>query len=169
MADQNDKEKHPPVVVYRILRQVDDLITALDGELSAQTYGPDSLLCRKRQFLRAMLLRKEWKHLPEAYFTLLIHAAVYEPDPSLNREFIEPALRAFGYQRVQEALLTYLDQGTPREKGGAARACYWAWLPIIFDHRTGYEEFRRLCDENLRMRKDLLLQKTFVANEDLDV
>ena len=169
MIDPNDKENRPPVVVYRILRQIEDLITSSDGEPSEQTHGPESKLGRKRQFLRAMLLRKEWKHLPEAYFAPLTRTAVYEADPSLNRDFIEPALRAFGYQRVQEALLTYLEQGTPREKAGAAQACYWAWLPIILDFRTGYEEFRRLCDENLRVRRDILLLKTFVENGDLDV
>lgn len=34
---------------------------------------------------------------------------------------------------------------------------------------TGYEELRHLCDENLWVRKDILLPKTFVENEDLDV
>jgi hypothetical protein len=43
----------------------------------------------------------------------LVRTAVYESDPSLNQDFIEPALKAFGYRKVQEALLAYLEQGTP--------------------------------------------------------
>lgn len=156
---------------------MEELITSSEGAgstqatdtLVSQPPDPESLLWRKRRFLHAMLVRKRWEHLPDAYFASLMRLAVYEPDPSLNRDFIEPALRAFGYQRVQEALLVYLEQGTLREKAGAARACYWAWFPIVLEPRPGYEEFRRSCDAELWRRKDLLLLKTFVEQEDLEV
>jgi hypothetical protein len=178
MAERNEKEKPPPATVYRTLRQVEDLLCSLEEEgstpetkdLFKRMYGPGSLLWQKRQVLKtSLLVRKQWNSLPEAYFTPLMRLAVYEPDPGLNREFIEPALRAFGYRRVQEALLDYLEQGMLREKAGAARACYWAWLPIVLSPNPGYEEFRRICDEGLWARRDILLLKTFVENEDLDV
>lgn len=83
-----------------------------------------------------------------------MRTAVYEANPSFNQDFIKPALGAFGHRKVQQALLTYLEQGTPREQAGAVRACYWAWEP---------------CDEDLRVKRDILLLKTFVESEDLAV
>lgn len=88
---------------------------------------------RKKHFLAFLLREGRDPHLPEAFFPLLMRVAVYEPNPSFNRSFIEPCLRAFGYRRVLEALLTYLATGTNREKAGAARASYWAHLPLLLD------------------------------------
>jgi hypothetical protein len=73
MAERNEKEKPPPVAIYRALRQVEDLITSSEGEPSLHTQGPESLLWRKRHFLRtSLLVRKQWEHLPEAYFAPLM-------------------------------------------------------------------------------------------------
>jgi hypothetical protein len=167
MVERNEQGKPPPVAIYRALRQLEDVLAPFGGKPSWHTHGPDSSVERKRRFLKtSLLVRKQWQHLPETYFAPLMRLAIYEPDPSLNREFIEPALRAFGYHRVQEALLDYLEQGTLREKAGAARACYWAWLPIVLDPRPGYEEFRQFCDEDLWVRRDILFLKTFVEQAD---
>jgi hypothetical protein len=68
--------------------------------------------------------------LPEAAFGVLMKAAVHDPDPSFNRQFVEPALNAFGYRRVRSALLDYLRTGTDQERAGAARAWYWSALPL---------------------------------------
>ncbi|MFK0152498.1 hypothetical protein ACIQVK_10530 [Streptomyces sp. NPDC090493] len=68
--------------------------------------------------------------LSEASFGVLVKAAVYDPDPSFNRQFVEPALNAFGYRRVRSALLDYLRTGTDQERAGAARAWYWSALPL---------------------------------------
>jgi hypothetical protein len=152
MAEQNEQEKAPPVAIYRALRLIEDVLTSSEGEISVSTHGPESVLWQKWQFLKtSLLVRKQWEHLPEAYFAPLIHTAVYEADPSFNQDFLKPALRAFGYRKVQEALLTYLEQGTPREQAGALRAWYWAWKP---------------CDEDLRVKRDIVLLKTFVDSED---
>lgn len=109
-----------------------------------------------------------WKDLLQAWFTPLMRMAVYEPDPSFNRWFIEPALQACGYRRVLEALFAYLEQGTNREKAGAARAFYWAWG---LSAREDQWHFQRISDEltDLRRRSRLLFLKTFVECEDLDV
>lgn len=132
---------------------------------------PVRFLYRKKRFLVELLRKGKWKDLPQTYFTALAHLAVYEPNPSFNRYFLEPALWAFGYRRVQEALLEYLEKGTNREKAGAARACYWAWAPIIFDLKTEREAFQWIWDElaDVRLRRNILLLKTFVECEDLDV
>ncbi|MFJ3105485.1 hypothetical protein [Streptomyces sp. NPDC086835] len=68
--------------------------------------------------------------LPEASFDALVKAAVHDPDPSFNRQFVEPALNAFGHRRVRSALLAYLRTGTDPERAGAARAWYWSALPL---------------------------------------
>ncbi|WP_328861188.1 hypothetical protein [Streptomyces sp. NBC_00306] len=67
--------------------------------------------------------------LSEESFDTLVRAAVHDPDPSFNRQFVEPALNAFGQRRVQSALLAYLKAGTDHERAGAARAWYWSALP----------------------------------------
>ena len=133
-----------------------------------QSDDPVRFLYRKKGFLVTLLGKGKWKDLPQTYFTSLVRLAVYEPDPSSNRWFIAPALWAFGYRRVQEALLEYLEEGTNREKAGAARACYWAWGHDIFDDP---KDFQRIWDElaDVRLRRNILLLKTFVECEDLAV
>ncbi|WP_454331412.1 hypothetical protein [Streptomyces glaucescens] len=68
--------------------------------------------------------------LSEESFDVLLAAAVHDPDPSFNRNFLEPALNAFGRVRVQSALLAYLRTGTDDQRAGAARAWYWSALPL---------------------------------------
>ncbi|MEU8839128.1 DUF664 domain-containing protein [Streptomyces roseus] len=68
--------------------------------------------------------------LSEESFQTLIKAAIYDPDPSFNRHFLEPALNAFGHRRVQASLLGYLRAGTDIERAGAANAWYWSALPL---------------------------------------
>lgn len=147
-----------------------------------KTSAPD-LILYKRHFLRHLLLKsvswketqqgkekweEKWKEPLQAWFMPLMHLAVYEPDPSFNRWFIEPALWACGYRRVLDVLFAYLEQGTNREKAGAARAFYWAWG---LGPRVDREQFQQIGDEraDLRRRADLLFLKTFVGCEDLDV
>lgn len=141
---------------------------------------------RKRLFLAALLKKgapwkekekEQWeetcKDLLQAWFTPLMRIAVYEPDPSFNRWFIEPALRTCSYRRVRAALLEYLEHGTNREKAGAARAIYWAWAPISYHAHpdTWRQDYQRITDEcaDVTRRLYILLLKTFVACEDLDV
>jgi hypothetical protein len=61
----------------------------------------------------------------EDWFEPLVRAAVYDPNPSFNRQLVEPTLTAFGRRRVQLALLGYLRAGANQERAGAARAWYW--------------------------------------------
>ncbi|CAL9519162.1 hypothetical protein SUDANB176_03815 [Streptomyces sp. enrichment culture] len=82
---------------------------------------------RVRAALRAACRRGV--DLSEEAFDALVGAAVHDPDPSFNRQFVEPALNAFGRRRVQAALLHRLRTGTDPERAGAARAWYWSALP----------------------------------------
>ncbi|MGR6975022.1 hypothetical protein ACU639_36465 [Streptomyces cynarae] len=76
--------------------------------------------------------------LPEELFAPLMAAAVYDPDPSFCRWFVEPALYTFGRRRVMTALLDYLRSGTDAERAGAERAFYCAHLPLRADRSPAY-------------------------------
>lgn len=66
--------------------------------------------------------------LSDDFFTPLVAAAIYEPDPSFTRWFAKPAIEAFGRLRVRRALLEYLKTGSDRERIGAAQAWYYTQL-----------------------------------------
>jgi len=67
-------------------------------------------------------------NLSDDFFTPLVAAAIYEPDPSFTRWFVEPAVGAFGRLRVRRALLEYLMTGSNQERVGAAQAWYYTQL-----------------------------------------
>lgn len=117
---------------------------------------------------------REGLTLPDTAFGALLKAAVYDPDPSFDRQFVEPALNAFGRRRVRSALIEYLRKGTDLERAGAARAWYWTALPLRLyevraentraDSRTDSEDRSVLVSA----WNEAALQE-FVSNEDLDV
>ncbi|MGP4090581.1 hypothetical protein [Streptomyces sp. KR55] len=80
----------------------------------------------------------ERARLPEEFFAPLMAAAVYDPDPSFCRWFVEPAVYAFGRRRVMTALLDYLRTGTDAEQAGAKRAWYCAHVPLHADRSPAY-------------------------------
>ncbi len=63
--------------------------------------------------------------VPEEWYEPLLRAAVHEPDPSLNRQLVEPLVAAYGHRRVRLALIAYVDTGSAPDAAGAARAWYW--------------------------------------------
>ncbi|MEU6590567.1 hypothetical protein ABZ923_15325 [Streptomyces sp. NPDC046881] len=94
---------------------------------------------RARQLAHAV--RKpllERTQLPEEFFAPLLAAAVYDPDHSFCRWFVEPAVYAFGRRRVMTALLDYLRTGTEAEQAGARRAWYCAHVPLRADRSPAY-------------------------------
>ncbi|QNP75577.1 hypothetical protein IAG44_04285 [Streptomyces roseirectus] len=107
--------------------------------------------------MRKALARRQ--PLPEEFFVPLIEAAVHDPDPSFNRQFVEPALRAFGRRRVQSALLDRLRTGTNPERAGVARAWYWTGLPKAAQDRA---------PDVVAAWNEAALRE-FVGNDDLDV
>ncbi|MFI5571343.1 hypothetical protein ACIA6T_29200 [Streptomyces sp. NPDC051740] len=86
--------------------------------------------------VRKPLLKRT--HLPEEFFAPLLAAAVYDPDPSFCRWFVEPAVHAFGRRRVMTALLDCLRTGTEAEQAGAERAWYCAHVPLRADRSPAY-------------------------------
>ncbi|MGW2051649.1 hypothetical protein ACWCPF_41935 [Streptomyces sp. NPDC001858] len=80
----------------------------------------------------------ERARLPEEFFAPLMAAAVYDPDPSFCRWFVEPAVYAFGRRRVMTALLDHLRTGTDAEQAGAKRAWYCAHVPLRADRSPAY-------------------------------
>jgi hypothetical protein len=120
---------------------------------------------------------KERDHLSEEFFGPLIRAGVYDPNPSLNRRFIEPAVTAFGRRRVKIALIDVLRTGTNAERAGAARAWYWTGIPMrvagldssgcyIYTPESLAE---REAVADLRAQWQETALREFVFNEDLDV
>ncbi|MEU6550569.1 hypothetical protein ABZ915_09805 [Streptomyces sp. NPDC046915] len=102
-------------------------VLSLDVAAEPEAHGPHTWVHRARAALRDACRRG--LILSDESFHALVKAAVHDPDPSLNRQFVEPALNAFGHVRVQTALLGYLRTGTDLERAGAARAWYWSALP----------------------------------------
>ena len=56
----------------------------------------------------------------------MLIAAVNEPDPSLNNEFIKPCRRVFDYVHIQNILLDIFRNGDKAKKIGVLKALYWA-------------------------------------------
>lgn len=110
-------------------------------------------------------------------FEVLVRAAVLDPNPSFNRQFVEPAVAVFGRREVQAALIRYLRTGTDQERAGAARAWYWAQAGLVYRGQENYEkgiatpesraEYDAVAD--LRAEWGEATLREFVANDDLDV
>ena len=130
---------------------------------------------RSWQHQARRLIELEVRQSPadEAWFEPLMRAAIYEPDPSFNRQLVEPALAVFGRRRVQMALLEYLRTGTNVQRAGAARAWYWTQVPLVYvdlssiptpESKAEYDAFA-----DLRREWHETALHVFVTNEDLDV
>lgn len=96
--------------------------------------------------------------IPKKLAHLMLEMGVNEPNPSGNRYFIEPAVKALGATYVLRRLKTHLEDGIGFEKAGAASAAYWVRGDAAdVDYQRANAEFR---DELLRQ---------FIANEDIEV
>ena len=76
----------------------------------------------RRRFVSAVFHRQAG---PSALASTMLRMGVEEENPSTNRLFIEPAVKAMGPRRVMNRLLDLLRDGSDREKAGAASAAYW--------------------------------------------
>jgi hypothetical protein len=104
----------------------------------------------------------------EELFGPLVRAAVYEPDPSFNAEFVAPAVTLFGYRRVKLALIDYLANGSRPERVGAIRA--WVWTQVRRSTTPTPEE--KTLDDSLADLRDAWQEtvlQVFVADDDLDL
>jgi hypothetical protein len=96
--------------------------------------------------------------VPKQLRAAMLRTGVYERNPSLNRQFIEPCVRSYGSRWVKEEWLRYLESGTNAEKTGAASALYWS---------GGMPDGEDV--DNLRQRIHSQLLREFVGNENLQV
>ncbi|MDH6137354.1 hypothetical protein P3T37_006786 [Kitasatospora sp. MAA4] len=156
------------------LRCLADVVRVLGLDVAPESDAGD----RRTWEHRARAALREACHqgliVSEASFDALMKAAVHDPNPSFNRQFVEPALNAFGHWRVQSALLDYLRTGADQERAGAARAWYWSALPLrlsqVRAESQGTESQAEPDDRSVVVREwyDTALRE-FVSNEDLDV
>jgi hypothetical protein len=112
---------------------------------------------RKKWFVQLLCARVDT--LPDDFFMPLVRAAVYEEDPSYNRDFVDPCIRIFGVRRVSEALLNFVATGTNFEKAGAINALYWA-----LGSPDNAEEI-----EDIYIRRRCMYLQEFVSNRNLSV
>src|SRR6185312_13105355 len=115
--------------------------------------------------------------LPEGLLAPLLDAGIDEVNPSYNRAFIEPCMRAFGARRVNGYLLEVVASGSDVRKMGAMKALYWAQVPLRFvgeapsyaiEHATPESRAAYEALADVRERKRTLLLETFVSNPNLD-
>ena len=120
------------------------------------------------QTLKAFLLdnEKKWfvadlldhlQEFPKDLLKPMLYAAVHEPDPSFNNEFIKPCRRVFDYVDIQKLLLDVFQNGSKDEKIGVLKALYWA-RPTVYSlqvhsgdnvtEQQGYDFFE--WDEELK-------------------
>jgi hypothetical protein len=118
-----------------------------------------------RRALREAFRRGEG--FPEPAFDALLKAAVYDPNPSFNRWFVEAALNGFGRLAVCSALVGYLRMGSDLERAGAARAWYWSALPLQRPESATAAELEALPGVVREWNEAAL--RAFVTNEDVDV
>jgi hypothetical protein len=69
---------------------------------------------------------------PLALLEPTLMAAVNEPDPSFNNEFIEPCRRVFDFVEIHNILLDTFRKGDKDKKIGALKALYWA-RPTVYE------------------------------------
>lgn len=119
----------------------DDVIWILRF-LSNAGAGTDS-----KAFVAALLAGAQF--LPQSLFEPLIRAAIYDINPSTNRWFVEPAVREFGFNKVAERFLEYMNDGTDFEKGGAVNALYWARVAARDDQKANAGLLQRIRDKYL--------------------
>jgi hypothetical protein len=170
MALPGRTEDHT-VGFHRCLADLLELV----GADAAPDDGTTTWQSAARRLIRQEL--KERDHLPEEFFGPLIMAGVYDSDPSFNRQFIGPAVTAFGRRRVRIALIEVLRTGTNAERAGAARAWYWTGIPMRVagvDSSGAYiytpeslAEREAVADLRAQWQENAL--REFISNEDLDV
>jgi hypothetical protein len=116
--------------------------------------------------------------IPKRLFSAFVRAAIYEVNPSHNRYFVEPCVASYGHRKVNEALLDYVENGSPFEIAGAVVALYWAQMRIWFsgtpqeftlEYATPESRKAYLELQDVWNRKRCLFLRMFVTNENLDV
>lgn len=155
----------------KFLRLLGEMLKLVGAEVPLSSTAGRSWAHQARSLIREALRGR--KELPEEYFDALLITAIYDPNPSFNRQFVEPACVVFGRRRVQTALLRWLQDGTNQERAGAARAWYWTLAPLSYrgGSKTPTPESKAEYDAvaDLRAQWYETALREFVSNEHLDV
>ncbi|WP_415645635.1 hypothetical protein [Stackebrandtia soli] len=156
------------------LRCLEDVVRVLGLDVASESDADDSWTWETRARVALREANSRELVVSETACEALIRTAVYDPNPSFNRQFVEPALNAFGHRVVKTALLDYLRTGTNRERAGAARAWYWSALPLRLPHvrAEGQDAGSRPASDDtseiVGEWREIALRE-FVSNDDLDV
>lgn len=142
----------------------------------------DALLDEKRKwfvvFFLVFFLSEIIRRNAEKLYQPLIGAAILEESSSQNRKFIELCLKTYGHREVYDTLLQYVKNGSNEEKKGAVRALYWAKPKLVFAKDAKDHSFKNATPESkklynsvrgLEIRKNNILLRAFIENEDSDV
>jgi hypothetical protein len=130
---------------------------------------------QRKWFIAAIFARSP---VPKRLLKAMIRAAVYEVNPSLNRDFVTPCISSYGHRIVNEALLDVVETGTNFEKAGAVNALYWGGMSLSFPENTTKFTLENATPEsraaylelkNVWERKKCLFLREFVSNENVDV
>jgi hypothetical protein len=109
-------------------RSLNELASLLGVSIPAGVYTDrEGYWAAKQPVLKEIKIRRP---PPDELFAPLMRTAIHDPNPSFNRQFIEPAIRDFGRRRVQSALLDAMRDGTDQDRAGVASAWYWSCLPL---------------------------------------
>lgn len=138
----------------------------------------DALLDEKRKRFVVFFLSEIIRGMPKKLYQPLIKATVLEESSNQNRKFIELCLKTYGHREVYDTLLEYVKNGSNEEKKGAVRALYWAKPKLVFPKDAKDHSFKNATPESkklynsvrgLELRKNNILLRAFIENEDLEV
>lgn len=138
----------------------------------------DALLDENRKWFVVFFLSEIIKGMPKKLYQPLLKAAVLEESSSQNRKFVELCLKTYGHREVYDTLLEYVKTGSNEEKKGAVRALYWAKPKLVFPKNAKDHSFKNATPESkklynsvrgLEIRKNNILLRAFIENDDLDV
>lgn len=109
----------------------------------------------RRTFVHAVFNRQA---APKHLAALFLQKGVNERNPSTNRFFVEPAVKAMGARRVMERLTKLLLNASENEQGGAVSAAYWVRGD---DSERHYRDARRRFGEAM-LQKFVDTDSTYV-------
>ena len=136
--------------------------------------GPEEILWlaqalqdQSRRLFVAYLLRQA-QTFPSPLCEPMLHAAVYELNPTVCRTFVEPCIQAFGQVVVIDSLLKTLRLGTDFEKAGAVNALHYTYSEKGASDMGVRGSGDHALEEAVNRRR-ILFMEMFVNNPDLDV
>jgi hypothetical protein len=84
----------------------------------------------------------------------VLDTIVCDEDVSFNRQLIEPMLKVVGRRRVQQHLITVVEQGGLLQKVCAVRAWYWSQVTMVYRSVQGLRD-RDATPESIAADRDV--------------